>query len=244
MAETIERLILEAVRGAIREPMQDIAPAVVAAIEGHRRRSVWIGGHLRERQGSGTADECPPVDSAQAHCGRKAPPLLARGSTAGQDRRPSRLLGAGGAGNIWRERRRSRPRDSGTGKAKGGWQYKASGFKVGDERKAKALLERVENLVDAGQEVGGDGPLTVKGSSQIWLETRRDKGVVTIRHYEARLNLYILPVIGNLRLDAVRVQHIQDIISRAKKEDLAPRTIRHIYFTRQTRCSRRRPSAI
>ncbi len=117
---------------------------------------------------------------------------------------------------------------------KGDWQYKPSGFKVGDERKAKALLERVENLVVTGKRAGGDGPLTVKGWSEIWLETRRDKGVVTIGHYESRLNLYVLPVIGDMRLDAVRVHHIMDIVSRAKTKKLAPRTVRHVYFLAHT----------
>jgi integrase len=117
---------------------------------------------------------------------------------------------------------------------KGDWCYKPSGFKLGDERKAKGLLERLENLVAAGKQVGSQGPLTVNGWSEIWLETRRDKGVVTIQHYITRLKLYILPVIGHLRLDEVRVHHIQEIVSRAKKAKLAPRTVRHVYFTAHT----------
>lgn len=36
--------------------------------------------------------------------------------------------------------------------------YKPSGFKAGDERKAKAVLERIENLIAAGKQVAGDGP--------------------------------------------------------------------------------------
>lgn len=57
---------------------------------------------------------------------------------------------------------------------------------------------------------------------------------MTIRHYEARLKHYILPIIGHMRLDAVRVHHIQEIVSRARKAKLAPRTVRRIYFTAHT----------
>jgi hypothetical protein len=49
----------------------------------------------------------------------------------------------------------------------GKWSYKPSGFKVGDERQARALVERIENLIAAGKDIGSDGPLTVKG----WSET-------------------------------------------------------------------------
>jgi hypothetical protein len=49
---------------------------------------------------------------------------------------------------------------------KGIWRQKPSGFKAGDERKARGLLERVENVIAAGQQVKSDGPLTVKGWSQ------------------------------------------------------------------------------
>lgn len=112
----------------------------------------------------------------------------------------------------------------------GVWQCKASGFKVGDERKAKAVLERVENLVGAGHEAKSDGPLTVKGWADVWLESRRAKGVLTVRHYAARLRDHILPVIGHMRLDEVRVTHIMDVVARARKANLAPRTVRHIYF--------------
>jgi integrase len=112
----------------------------------------------------------------------------------------------------------------------GSWQCKASGFKVGDERKAKALLERVENLVSAGQSAKNDGPLTVRSWAEMWLETRRAKGVLTVRHYHARVRDHILPVIGHMRLDAVRVSHIMEIVARARGAKLAPRTVRHIYF--------------
>jgi len=44
----------------------------------------------------------------------------------------------------------------------GCWRYQASGFKLGDERKAEALLLRIENLVESGEDVAKDGPMTVE----------------------------------------------------------------------------------
>jgi hypothetical protein len=72
----------------------------------------------------------------------------------------------------------------------------------------------------------------VKGWAETWLKSCRADNLSITRHYEARLRLYILPVIGSMRLDAVRVEHIYDILTRAKERgDLASRTVRHIYFT-------------
>lgn len=48
--------------------------------------------------------------------------------------------------------------------------------------------------------------------------------------YESRLKLHILPKLGHLRLDEVRVVHIAEMVQSLKEKKLAPRTIRHIYF--------------
>jgi len=82
---------------------------------------------------------------------------------------------------------------------KGTWTCRPSGFKVGEEKKAKDLLRRIENLVEAGVEVGGGGPVTVAKWAADWLETRRRKGVVVADDYESRLKLHILPKLGHLR---------------------------------------------
>jgi integrase len=113
---------------------------------------------------------------------------------------------------------------------KGTWTCRPSGFKVGEEKKAKDLLRRIENLVEAGVEVGGGGPVTVAKWAADWLETRRRKGVVVADDYESRLKLHILPKLGHLRLDEVRVVHIAEMVQSLKEKKLAPRTIRHIYF--------------
>src|SRR5260370_193417 len=113
----------------------------------------------------------------------------------------------------------------------GTWRCKPSGFNVGEEKKAKDLLRRIENLVETGATAGDRGPLTVAKWADLWLETRRKKGVVVADDYESRLRLHILPRLGGLRLEEVRVSDIAELVqSLVDKGTLAPRTIRHIYF--------------
>jgi integrase len=113
---------------------------------------------------------------------------------------------------------------------KGSWVCRPSGLKVGQEKKAKELLKRVENLVEVGGAVPGSGPLTVAKWSEMWLATRRRKGIMVADDYESRLKLHILPKIGHLRLDEVRVGHVAELVQSLRDKKLAPRTVRHIYF--------------
>ena len=122
---------------------------------------------------------------------------------------------------------------------RGQWKQKPSGFRVGQEEKARELLARVESLVAAGASPLSDGPLTVRRWAEIWIDEQKDRGVETVRDYEARLRDHVLPVIGALRLDQVRVSHIADLVAALKTkrkkgqkdERLAPKTVRHIYFS-------------
>ena len=122
----------------------------------------------------------------------------------------------------------------------GRWKYKKAGFCVGQEKKARELLARVEELIAAGSSQLSDGPLTVRRWAEIWINEQRDRGVETVSDYEARIRDHVLPVIGAMRLDQVRVSHIADLIAalknkrkkrRKNEEHLAPKTIRHIYFS-------------
>ena len=113
---------------------------------------------------------------------------------------------------------------------KGSWVCRPSGLKVGEEKKAKDLLRRIENLVEVGSTSPGGGPLTVAKWSEMWLATRRRKGIVVADDYESRLKLHILPRIGHLRLDEVRVGHVAELVQSLRDKKLAPRTVRHIYF--------------
>jgi broad specificity phosphatase PhoE len=57
----------------------------------------------------------------------------------------------------------------------GHWKQKPSGFRVGQERKARELLGRVESLIAAGASPLGDGPLTVRRWAEIWINEQRGK---------------------------------------------------------------------
>ncbi len=122
----------------------------------------------------------------------------------------------------------------------GEWKYRPSGLKRGQEREAQAALARIEELVTAGVKVKVDGPLTVRRWAAIWLEHQRKRDVQTAGDCEARLRDHILPAIGHMRVDKVRVDDIAAIVETLKtkrksrrKEDekLAPKTVRNIYFT-------------
>jgi integrase len=112
----------------------------------------------------------------------------------------------------------------------GDWRCQASGFKVGDERKAQGLLVHLENLVKSGVDVVKEGPMTVERWSRLWLESRRVKGVVIVDDYESRLKNHILPHIGALKLRDVLPVHIEELVRSLRNKRLAPRTVRNIYF--------------
>ncbi len=112
----------------------------------------------------------------------------------------------------------------------GNWRCQSSGFKVGDERKARGLLLRLENLVKSGADIVKDGPMTVQRWSELWIEDRRAKGVVVVGDYESRLKNHILPMIGLLKLRDVLPFHIEEMVRSLRRKSLAPRTVRHIYF--------------
>jgi len=112
----------------------------------------------------------------------------------------------------------------------GEWKYEPSGFKVGDEAKAAAVLRMTENMVKAGEKVPYDGPLTVAKWAELWLESRETKGVVVTNDYKSRLDNHILPKLGHMKLRDVLPVDIEAMVRSVRNKDLAPRTVRHIYF--------------
>jgi integrase len=114
--------------------------------------------------------------------------------------------------------------------AEGSWEYKPSGLKKGQERDAKLLLKKIENLVASGEHVPHQGPLTVRRWSVLWLESRRARDLVIADDYASRLENHILPSIGDMKLDDVLPVHIEELIKGLRQKKLAPRTVRHIYF--------------
>jgi integrase len=120
----------------------------------------------------------------------------------------------------------------------GEWRARSSGFNVGEESKAKALLRLIEKRIEAGETVD-DGPLTLKRYADGWLKARRDRGVASVDDDESRFGFHIAPLLGSMALADIRPHNVRDFVRalRARKsrhgEVLAPRTIRNIYFTLQ-----------
>ena len=101
------------------------------------------------------------------------------------------------------------------------------------EAKAKAVLklfiERRERGARVAGEANADGPMTVSRWAVLWLESRAAKGITTVGDYRSRLDHHALPLIGWMKLDAVRPEHIAEVMAAVGKKDLAPRTKRHVY---------------
>lgn len=132
----------------------------------------------------------------------------------------------------------------------GKWRNAPSGYDVGQEDAAFAVLEEVERRIAerrAADQVAIDGPGSVllRDYAEQWLLTRK---TATKDDDESRIRFHILPALGHLRLDQLRPSHIREFVKllRTKTrqphrrkdgtpiptdELLAPRTVRHIYAT-------------
>jgi len=121
--------------------------------------------------------------------------------------------------------------------AGGRWTYVPTEFVVGQESKARKLLEAVERRVAAAARLGEAalGPVTVRRYFERWVEDRRSRKVGSAGDDEARLQLHAVPELGDLELASVRPSHIRALVRNLKakvgvsREQLAPRTVRHVY---------------
>lgn len=103
---------------------------------------------------------------------------------------------------------------------------RSSGLLVGEEKKARALLERLEAAV-AEDRADGLLPITVAAYAAKWGEARKKLGQTNAGKDLARVERYVLPAIGSMLLTEVRPRHIRGLIAslRRPERDLAPRTI-------------------
>jgi integrase len=121
--------------------------------------------------------------------------------------------------------------------ADGTRKYAPTKFTVGQEPKARKLLEAIERRIQAVASLGEAalGPLTVNRYTKRWIEDRRFRKVGSSGDDEARLRLHALPQLGELVLAEVRPSHIRTLVRNlrarvgASREHLAPRTVRHVY---------------
>jgi len=121
--------------------------------------------------------------------------------------------------------------------AEGTRKYAPTKFVLGQESKARKLLEAIERRVKAAGEFGEAslGPLTVKRYIVRWIEDRRLRQVASADDDETRLQRHALPELGELVLADVRPSHVRALVRKLKakvgqgREQLAPRTVRHVY---------------
>lgn len=101
-------------------------------------------------------------------------------------------------------------------------------FRVGQEEQAEALLELIEGRLAAGKDAGADlGPLTVAGYLPRWIESRKRLTAEWSKDQQ-RMTDHVVPVIGKMRLDAVRPRHLVELFAKLRQTH-APRTVHNIY---------------
>jgi hypothetical protein len=76
-----------------------------------------------------------------------------------------------------------------------------------------------------------EGPMTVARWAVKWLADLTDRDIGAADDYRSVLKNHILPHIGNLRLDEVKREHIDQVMAKVKKLERAPRTQLHVYWT-------------
>jgi integrase len=121
---------------------------------------------------------------------------------------------------------------------RGKWKGAPAPYRPGDEAKARGFLKRLENQSDAKRSYSGQsaeepkGPITVARYADRWVADRKQLGLATASDDLARLRLHVLPMLGEMALEAVRPRHIRDLVLDLRKGGvLAPRTVRHVYAT-------------
>ncbi|MCA9679735.1 MAG: site-specific integrase [Kofleriaceae bacterium] len=132
--------------------------------------------------------------------------------------------------------------------AAGKTQYRSTGLKVGQEREARAMLDEIERQIAAERRPTlAVAPLAVSMSvaefAAAWIQGRQH--VAGVKDEDARLKNHVLPLIGAMPIADVRPRHIRDLVlalrakdklpgngqKKAKREKLAPRTVRHVFAT-------------
>lgn len=113
-------------------------------------------------------------------------------------------------------------------KVAGRWVQVATPYRPGQEKEARALLERTRERILAGEESGLGIDPTVAEYAKPWLEQRKGQ-IASWQDDESRLGTHILPSLGSLPLAAVRPRHVAAMVASVRRAGLAPRTVRNVY---------------
>jgi integrase len=92
--------------------------------------------------------------------------------------------------------------------------------------KAEAHLREMLNNVSAGKTPISKN-ITVSAFAEIWINERAGlrRKAVSVREYERRLRIHVLPYIGHKRLDAVTVRDIEIMLNKCKEGGAAKRMV-------------------
>lgn len=71
---------------------------------------------------------------------------------------------------------------------------------------------------------------TVRAWATQWLEDRREQGLADCANDSARLQQHVFPLIGDLPIQDVRPRHAHELVRLLRIKNLAPRTVRNIYY--------------
>lgn len=114
----------------------------------------------------------------------------------------------------------------------------STGLEVGQEREAEAMLRALLAQLEAGKELGIDPKtVTVKQWAALWLEAREARDLSMAGEDRKRLERYIYPKLGDVRLADLRPRRVRLFVAGLSSlpsnrgGTLAPRTVRHIATT-------------
>lgn len=122
--------------------------------------------------------------------------------------------------------------------ADGKWKNKTTGYRYPAELEAaKTMLASILRGLRAHRERAerGDAPVdTFREYVKQWLADREAREIGAVDQERARLDKYVLPVLGDMTVEEIRPRHIRDLVralrARKGKDKIAPRTVVHIFM--------------
>jgi len=94
---------------------------------------------------------------------------------------------------------------------------------------ARATLKEMLSRADSGTPITDSG-VTLSAYVEVWLADRagRRRRESTVREYAWRLSKYVLPVLGGLRVKAIHVHHVEDLLDGIAAQGLSRSTVRAV----------------
>ncbi|MBX3027655.1 site-specific integrase [bacterium] len=101
-----------------------------------------------------------------------------------------------------------------------------------DEPAAYAYLAQVTSQLQKGTFLAPDQLPTFKAVAADWLAERAERvSVATIAGYQVHLDLHLVPILGEHRIDQIRVRHLEAFCRNRLAAKLAPQTVNKFLTT-------------